>query len=63
MRFSGESKTAEKIATGKAVLSYICELNHIVFVPDDDIELVELLGDTCVLCYFNKYYQRRSDTF
>ncbi len=49
------TNTVERIAAGKAVLSYLNRSpRNIVFVSTHDIELASLLGDTYALYYFTE---------
>ena len=48
------TNTVERIAAGKAVLSYIGKGNNIVFVSSHDIELTDLLRDTYDLYHFTE---------
>jgi len=52
------TNTIERIAAGKAVLSYLAKSeNNIVFVSTHDIELTELLHDTYDLYHFTEVIQ------
>ncbi|MBS2097954.1 MutS-related protein [Carboxylicivirga linearis] len=46
------TNTIERIASGKAVLSYLAKNNNLVFVSTHDIELAELLKDEYELYHF-----------
>lgn len=48
------TNTIERIAAGKAVLSYICKNGNIVFVSTHDIELTGLLGHNYDLFHFTE---------
>jgi DNA mismatch repair ATPase MutS len=48
------TNTIERIAAGKAVLSYICKQGNIVFVSTHDIELAGLLKNTYELHHFTE---------
>ncbi len=48
------TNTIERIAAGKAVLSYICKKGNIVFVSTHDIELAGLLQNTYDLYHFSE---------
>lgn len=48
------TNTIERIAAGKAVLSYLSKSNHIVFVSTHDIELADLLKDEYDLYHFSE---------
>jgi DNA mismatch repair ATPase MutS len=52
------TNTIERIAAGKAVLSYLAEFeNNIVFVSTHDVELTELLEDKYDLYHFTEVIQ------
>ena len=48
------TNTVERIASGKAVLSYLNEGNNITMVATHDLELGELLNDTFSLFHFSE---------
>jgi DNA mismatch repair ATPase MutS len=48
------TNTIERIAAGKAVLSYICTNGNIVFVSTHDIELTGLLNNAYDLFHFTE---------
>ena len=48
------TNTIERIAAGKAVLSYLCKNGNIVFVSTHDIELTGLLGRDYELFHFTE---------
>ena len=48
------TNTIERIAAGKAVLSYLSAGENLVFVSTHDIELASLLGDTFSLYHFTE---------
>ncbi|MCL2597844.1 MAG: DNA mismatch repair protein MutS [Paludibacter sp.] len=58
------TNTVERIAAGKAVLSYLTKLeNNIVFVSTHDIELADLLKDTYELYHFTEVIQEEQIHF
>ena len=57
------TNTVERIAAGKAVLSYIGRGNNLVFVSTHDIELTELLKDTYELYHFTETVENSSILF
>jgi DNA mismatch repair ATPase MutS len=48
------TNTIERIAAGKAVLSYLCKTENIVFVSTHDIELTGLLKEEYELFHFTE---------
>lgn len=57
------TNTTERIAAGKAVLSYLASSPHIVFVATHDIELVELLKEKYNLYHFTEVIENETITF
>jgi DNA mismatch repair ATPase MutS len=58
------TNTVERIAAGKAVLSYLARLNNnIVFVSTHDIELTDLLSDEYDLYHFTENIQEQQIHF
>ena len=57
------TNTIERIAAGKAVLSYIGKNKNIVFVSTHDIELTELLNDSYELYHFTETIENGSVNF
>ena len=58
------TNTVERIAAGKAVLSYLAKLsNNIVFVSTHDIELTDLLSDEYDLYHFTETVQEKQIHF
>ncbi len=57
------TNTIERIAAGKAVLSYLGNSDNIVFVSTHDIELTELLTDTYALYHFTEIVENEQIKF
>ena len=58
------TNTVERIAAGKAVLSYLAKFdNNIIFVSTHDIELADLLNDTYELYHFTEVIQEEQIHF
>ena len=57
------TNTIERVAAGKAVLSYIGRGNNLVFVSTHDIELTELLKDIYELYHFTENVENDSILF
>ncbi len=57
------TNTIERIAAGKAVLSYICKNRNIVFVSTHDIELAGLLKNTYELFHFTEMVENNQVHF
>lgn len=57
------TNTVERIAAGKAVLSYLNKNDHIVFVSTHDLELAELLSDTYDLYHFTELVENEKIVF
>ena len=53
----------ERMASGKAVLSYLNKGNNIVFVSTHDIELTDLLADSYDLYHFTEVIENSKVTF
>ena len=49
------TNTRERIASAKAVLSYLSQQSCQIFVSTHDLELCELLKDSFELCYFSEH--------
>ena len=57
------TNTVERIAAGKAVLSYLNKNDHMVFVSTHDLELAELLSDTYDLYHFTELVENEKIVF
>lgn len=57
------TNTIERISAGKAVLSFLNNLNNIVFVSTHDIELADMLMDTYDLYHFSEQVDNKSVDF
>ena len=57
------TNTIERIAAGKAVLSYLSAYNNIVFVSTHDIELASLLDDSYNLFHFTEIVDNNAILF
>ncbi len=57
------TNTIERIAAGKAVLSYLDRPNNIVFVSTHDIELTDLLKDSYDLYHFTEMIENEEIRF
>ncbi|WP_461115438.1 MutS-related protein [Spirosoma jeollabukense] len=52
------TNTVERVASGKAVLSYLHQQSNLVFVATHDLELAELLKDSFSLFHFTEIVQQ-----
>jgi DNA mismatch repair ATPase MutS len=52
------TNTVERVASGKAVLSYLNQESNLVFVATHDLELAELLKDSFSLFHFTEIVQQ-----
>jgi DNA mismatch repair ATPase MutS len=57
------TNTVERIAAGKAVLSYIGKDKNLVFVSTHDIELTDLLSDSYELYHFTEIVEHEHILF
>ena len=57
------TNTIERISAGKAVLSFLNNLNNIVFVSTHDIELADMLMDTYDLYHFSEQVDNKTVDF
>jgi DNA mismatch repair ATPase MutS len=57
------TNTIERIAAGKAVLSYLSRGNHLVFVSTHDLELTDLLETGFDLYHFTELVEHGSIAF
>ncbi len=57
------TNTAERIAGGKATLSYLSKNNNLVFVSTHDIELTDMLRDSYELYHFSEKIEEKSVDF
>ena len=57
------TNTIERIAAAKAILSYLQDLNCLVFVSTHDIELTEMLGPKYTLYHFKENIENDTLTF
>ena len=57
------TNTIERIAAGKAVLSYIAKNNNLVFVSTHDVELTDMLRDSYELYHFTETVENNSIYF
>jgi DNA mismatch repair ATPase MutS len=57
------TNTVERIASGKAVLTYLNRKNNIIMVSTHDIELAEMLKDTFSLFYFSEVVENDTIMF
>jgi Mismatch repair ATPase (MutS family) len=57
------TNTIERIAAGKAVLSYIAKNNNLVFVSTHDVELTDMLRDSYELYHFTEMVENNSIYF
>lgn len=48
------TNTTERIAAGKAVLSYLSDENNLIFVSTHDLEIATLLSETYALYHFTE---------
>ncbi|MFM8849093.1 MAG: MutS-related protein [Cytophagales bacterium] len=57
------TNTMERIAAGKAILSFLNQQHHIVLVSTHDVELAEMLKDEYALFHFTEVVENNKLTF
>jgi DNA mismatch repair ATPase MutS len=57
------TNTVERVASGKAVLSYLNQKSNVVFVATHDLELADLLKDSFYLFHFTEIVQQDTVVF
>ncbi|WP_027077464.1 MutS-related protein [Maribacter antarcticus] len=57
------TNTVERIAGGKATLSYLAQKNNLVFVSTRDIELTDMLKDSYELYHFSENINQKTVDF